>query len=96
MGPALVTAWTEIGRRTAVIAGMGVALGSLMQHCPVWVASARGAGTLIGTALLVHWIARLLSWSSEGDREEARVRAAANHPPAAGDALLSKSGGPRG
>jgi hypothetical protein len=70
MSPGLVIAWTDFGRRTAVVAGMGVALISLIQDCPLWVASARGAATIVTLAVIVHLVNRLLAWSSAGDREE--------------------------
>jgi len=95
MGQALAAAWAEFGGRLAVLAGMCVALGSLMQHCPVWVASVRGGFTTIAIALIVHWVARLLVWSSAGDRAEARARAAAL-PASPIGASATKPGGPRG
>ena len=83
---ALLHVWTDFGRRLAVVAGLGAALVSLVAEAPLWVASARGAGTTLVLALLVHVIARLLAWSAAGDREEALAlsaksgeRAAAEH-----------------
>ena len=76
MATGLVFAWTDFGRRTAVVAGMGVALVSLINECPLWVASVRGAATIVVVALIVHWITRLLAWSSAGDREEALAKSA--------------------
>ncbi|HTF91368.1 MAG TPA: hypothetical protein VK843_23355 [Planctomycetota bacterium] len=96
MGQGLVIAWSEIGRRAAVLAGMCVALVSLIQKCPLWVASARGAGTIVVVALIVHWIARLLAWSSEGDREENRVRVPMPIEPLVREKSPVKPGGPRG
>jgi len=78
MAPGLVIAWTDMGRRTAVIAGMGVALISLVANCPLWVASARGAVTIVALASIFHVVARLLAWSSAGDREENLARRAAS------------------
>lgn len=78
MTTGLVIAWTEFGRRTAVIAGMGIALVSLIQDCPLWVASVRGAATIAVVALIAHTIARLLQWSTTGDREENLARLAAS------------------
>jgi hypothetical protein len=74
---ALVQSFTDYGRRAAVLAGLCAALISLIEDCPVWVASVRGAGTTVGVALLVHGIVRLIVWSGEGDREEAMAEAAA-------------------
>ena len=82
MGQGLVIAWTDFGRRAAVIAGMCVALVSLIEDCPVWVASARGAGAIVAVLLLAHWIMRLIAWSHAGAREELRARTAATLPPA--------------
>ncbi len=98
MGQTLVTAWTEFGRRTAVLAGMCVAIGSLIEDCPVWVASLRGAGTIITVALLVHWFARLLAWSCAGDREESRAQSALLNKPASLEkkAASLSAGGSRG
>ncbi|MEO6708483.1 MAG: hypothetical protein ABI054_11745 [Planctomycetota bacterium] len=96
MGQGLVIAWSEIGRRTAVVAGMCVALVSLIQKCPLWIASARGAATIVLVALIVHWFARLLAWSSEGDREESRARVPMAIEPLAREKPPAKPGGPRG
>jgi hypothetical protein len=82
---ALVKLWTDSGRRLAVIAGLGAALVSLIADCPLWVASSRGAGTTLALAMLVHWIARLLTWSAAGDREEALLSAARVRERADGD-----------
>ena len=79
MSPGLVNSWADFGRRTAVVAGMGVALISLVQHCPLWVACARGAATLVTLALLIHLITRLLVWSCAGDREENLAKIAASN-----------------
>jgi len=96
MGQVLVTIWTDYTRRAAVIAGMCVALGSLIVDCPVWVASARGACTIAGTMLLAHAVARLLAWSTAGDREEHRARLAAADPRnQLATSVSNKSGGPR-
>jgi hypothetical protein len=78
MSPGLVIAWTDFGRRTAVLAGMGVALISLVQHCPLWVASARGAATIVVLALIVQLVTRLLVWSNAGDRDESLAKLAAS------------------
>jgi hypothetical protein len=95
MGQGFLTAWSELGRRAAAIAGASVALVALMQDCPVWVASARGACALAFVALLAHVSTRVLAWSAAGDREEARARLAAAHPPALAEKVLSKHGGAR-
>ena len=70
MTTGLVSAWTDIGRRIAVIAGMGVALIALISDCPLWVACARGAATIAALLVLAHVVARLLVWSHAGDRQE--------------------------
>ncbi len=77
MSPGLVISWTDFGRRAAVVAGMGVAMISLVQHCPLWVACVRGAATLVVLALIVEVFTRLLVWSSAGDREENLAKVAA-------------------
>lgn len=79
MSPGLVISWTDFGRRTAVVAGMGVALISLIQHCPLWVACMRAAATLVVLVLIVALITRLLVWSSAGDREENLAKIAASN-----------------
>ena len=98
MGQGLVIAWTDFGRRTAVLAGMAVAIVSLIQDCPVWVASLRGAGTIVVVLLLVNWIARLIDWSCVGDREEARARIASASQPAHAEKKVAplNTGGSRG
>lgn len=70
----LITVWTDLGRRLAVVAGLCAALVSLIADCPLWVASARGAVTTLVLATLAHGIARLLAWSGTGDREENLAR----------------------
>jgi len=45
-------AWTALGRCLAVVSGALIALVSLLQHVPVWVASLRG-----GLAWLVMSVA---------------------------------------
>lgn len=71
----LCIAFTDFGRRLAVLAGLGAALLSLIEDCPVWVASARGACTTIVLALLVAVIVRVLAWSGAGDAQEALAAA---------------------
>jgi hypothetical protein len=93
MVQSLLTTWSELGRRAAVIAGAGVALLALVQDCPVWVASARGAGALVAVALIAHGVAGVLAWSADGDRAEARARMLAEHSPALAEQMLSKNGG---
>lgn len=44
----------SLGRRVAVGSGALVALVSLLVDVPVWVASARGAGTAIAVLLVVR------------------------------------------
>ena len=68
---ALFSAWTDFGRRLAVLGGLAAALISLVMDCPLWVASARGAVTTLVLLVLAHGIARLIAWSGAGDREEA-------------------------
>jgi hypothetical protein len=77
MAPGLVSLWSDWERRLAVAAGAIVAFVSLLQHCPVWVACARGAVALVVVALLARGIARVLAWSAAGDRIEAAAKAKA-------------------
>lgn len=98
MGQGLVIAWTDFGRRAAVLAGMCVAIVSLIEDCPVWVASARGAAAIVAVLLLAHWITRLIAWSYAGDREEMRARMAATPQPALAEKKTTSlnAGGSRG
>jgi hypothetical protein len=75
MSSGLVSVWSEWERRLAVVAGTLVAFVALLEHCPVWVACARGAAALAVVLLLGHGIARALAWSVAGDRQEAAARA---------------------
>ena len=96
MTTSLVLTWSEFGRRTAVVAGMAVALLSLIADCPLWVASARGVVTIIVLVLLVRGIAGLLVWSSVGDREESLAKRAASNQPARVESDALKLGGRHG
>jgi hypothetical protein len=54
----------ELGRRIAAAGALAVALISLLQHAPVWLACLRGAGTLavlaLGTRLGTAALARAI------------------------------------
>lgn len=50
----LVAAWTSFGRVLAVVAAALVALAGTLLHVPVWLAAARGLGTLIAVQLIVR------------------------------------------
>jgi hypothetical protein len=68
----------ELGRRASVAGALLVALVSLLQHAPLWLACLRGAGTLavlvfatrLGTAALARAIAsdHGLARSKKGER----------------------------
>jgi len=50
----VATGLSALGRRVSVGSGALIALVSLLVDAPVWVASARGAGTAIAGLLLVR------------------------------------------
>lgn len=50
----LVAAWSSFGRVLAVVAAALVALVGTLAHVPVWLAAARGLGTLIAVLLIVR------------------------------------------
>ena len=58
----------ELGRRVAVAGALLVALASLLQHAPVWLASLRGAATLAGLILATRLGAAALGKAVDADR----------------------------
>ena len=50
----LSSVWPDLGRRLAVAAAACVALLSIWMDCPLWVASARGAATLMAMLCTVR------------------------------------------
>ena len=53
----------SFGRRLAVVSGALVALVALLVDAPVWVASARGALTLVAMLLTLRFVRALLTSS---------------------------------
>jgi hypothetical protein len=64
----------ELGARVAVAVALSVALVSLLRHAPVWLASLRGAATLVVLAALVRLGAGALARAAELDVEARRRR----------------------
>jgi hypothetical protein len=56
-------AWLSLGNRLAVASGAAVGLGSLLVDAPVWVASLRGAGTVVAVLVVARQGLRLLTWT---------------------------------
>ncbi|MBM3975652.1 MAG: hypothetical protein FJ299_01525 [Planctomycetes bacterium] len=55
-------------RRVAVAAAAGTALLSLLQHVPVWIACARGMGSLVGVILVGRLGLFALERAAEAER----------------------------
>ena len=55
----LLAIWTACGQRFAAAVGALIALISLLEHTPVWVASARGASAWFAVLLLTKVSAQL-------------------------------------
>lgn len=61
----LRTGFSALGRRLAVVAGALVGLTSLLVHAPVWVATARGAGTTFAILFVVRTAGGFLARPAE-------------------------------
>ncbi len=61
----LHTAWQDLTRRLAVVAGAGGALVSLWNDAPVSIAVMRGAGAYLGLLLVAKLAALLMGASAE-------------------------------
>ncbi len=61
--PSVEIAWLSIGKRIAVASGAAVGLGSLLVNAPVWVASLRGAATVVAVLLVARYGLRLTTWA---------------------------------
>jgi hypothetical protein len=61
----------EVGRRIAVAGALVVALVSMLQHCPVWLACLRGGATLVVLGLGTRLGGAALEKALEFDRERA-------------------------
>jgi hypothetical protein len=59
------TAWQDLTRRLAVVAGAGGALVSLLNDAPVNIAAMRGAGAFFGLLLVAKIASSLMNASSE-------------------------------
>jgi hypothetical protein len=70
----LAQAAHELGARVAVAAALLVALVSLLRHAPVWLASLRGAATLVVLAGLVRIGSGALARAAELDLEGRQPR----------------------
>lgn len=64
----------ELGRRVAAAGALVVALVSLLQHAPLWLACVRGAGTLAVLVLGTHLGTAALTRAVEADRAKTRAR----------------------
>ena len=64
----VVPALYALGRRVAVGSGALVALVSLLVRTPVWVASVRGAGTMLAVLLVLRLAAASLGRELAGAR----------------------------
>lgn len=61
----------ELGRRMAAAGALLVALVSLLQHAPLWLASLRGAATLVLLVLATRFGAAALGKAVDADRARA-------------------------
>lgn len=64
----------ELGRRVAAAGALVVALVSLLQHAPLWLACLRGAGTLAVLLLAARLGTAALTRAVESDRARTRVK----------------------
>jgi len=62
-------AWHALATRLAVAAATLVAIVSLTQHTPIWVASLRGALTFVAARLVARWGLAALTVALRADRE---------------------------
>lgn len=64
----------EFGGRVSAAAALGVALVSLLQHAPLWLASLRGLATLLVLGFGTRLGAAVLARAVDFDRERARPK----------------------
>ena len=73
-------AWLSLGKRIAVASGAAVGLGSLLVDAPVWVASLRGAGTVLAVLFVVHQGLRVTTWAWSAPMHATHAEMEADEP----------------
>ena len=70
-GFSLHPAWQTVASRIAVASGASVALISMMQHTPAWVASLRGAAAFFIVRIVARWGLTALEQALSADHAQA-------------------------
>jgi hypothetical protein len=74
----------ELGGRLAAAAALLVALVSLLQHAPLWLACLRGSAALVGLALVARLGSAALERAIESDHARAQAEKQAGDAPPSG------------